>query len=94
MLRALVLSFALLGALPAAAQDKPVQLPEPAPPSPSPVPPHCSDFRLNADGTWSPVRRITVGDVTVSQEKIFAPGSRIGGVDLATVLNRQCLQQS
>ena len=96
MLRALVASLSLFVAVavvPASAQDKPVKLPQTAPPSPTPVPPHCSDFRLNPDGTWSPVRRVTVGDVTLSDKAAFVPGTVVGGVDLARLLDQQCLQQ-
>jgi hypothetical protein len=77
----------------ALAQTNTVQMPQPTPPSPSAYAPQCSDFKLNPDGSWSPLRAITVGDVTISQKAAFLPGSKIGDVDLATLLNEQCVRR-
>jgi hypothetical protein len=77
----------------ALAQNSQLQMPQPIPPSPAPYSPKCSDFRLNPDGSWSPVHSVTVGDVTISQKAAFLPGSKIGDVDLATLLNTQCVKQ-
>lgn len=93
-MRRTILTFAFaISATTSFAQDTPVQMPEPAPPSPTPDPPHCSDFKLNPDGTWIPRHPVTIGDVTISQKAAFQAGSVIGGVDLGTLLNQQCLQQ-
>jgi hypothetical protein len=50
----------------------------------------CSDFVRNPDGSWSPVRVITLNGVTMGPGVAFSPGVAFGGVDLATILNRQC----
>lgn len=87
------LAVTVVFAVPAFAQDKPLELGQPTPPSPAAAPPNCADFRHNPDGSWSPVHPVTVGDVTISRKGNFAPGTVVGGVDIAAQLNQQCLQQ-
>jgi hypothetical protein len=77
----------------ASAQSGQIQMPNPTPPSPSPYSPQCSEFKLNPDGSWSPLHAVTVGDVTISPKAAFLPGSKIGDVDLAALLNQQCLKR-
>jgi hypothetical protein len=91
VIRASTLCFSIaIFATAASAQNAQLRMPDPAPPSPAPYAPQCSDFRLNPDGSWSPLHAVTVGDVTISQKAAFLPGSKIGGVDLATLLDTQC----
>ena len=93
-MRALGLLFsAVVLANAASAQNAPLRMPDPAPPSPAPYAPRCSDFKLNPNGSWSPLHPVTVGDVTISQKAAFLPGAKIGDVDLATLLNAQCLRR-
>jgi hypothetical protein len=60
-----------------------------------PSPFRCSNFRRNSDGSWSPLRPITIrtGDTTatVAPGVSFGTGATFAGVDLATVLNKQCV---
>ena len=60
-----------------------------------PSPFRCSQFAHNSDGTWSPLRPITIrtGDTTatIGPGVSFATGATFAGVDLAAVLNRQCI---
>jgi hypothetical protein len=60
-----------------------------------PSPFRCSNFRHNSDGSWSPLRSVTIrtGDTTaiVAPGVSFATGASFAGVDLAAVLNRQCV---
>jgi hypothetical protein len=51
---------------------------------------NCSDFKLNDNGSWSPVRAIQIGSVTMGPGVSFTPGVQFGGVDLATILNQKC----
>jgi hypothetical protein len=87
------LCLAVIVASGALAQNSTVQMPQPTPPSPAAYSPQCADFKLNPDGSWSPLHAVTVGDVTISQKAAFLPGSKIGDVDLATLLNEQCVRR-
>jgi hypothetical protein len=56
---------------------------------------NCSDFRYNGDESWSPIKEITftspLGHISVGPGASFRPGVQFSdGVDLATLLNRQC----
>ena len=51
---------------------------------------NCSDFKKNPDGSWSPVRPVTLNGVTMGPGVSFNPGVSFGGVDLASILNKQC----
>lgn len=83
----LVLTIAILPALPVMAQ-----LLQPAQPQISTVP--CDAFQHNPDGSWSPLHRVTItgpnGQVTMGPGVAFRPGVAFMGIDMATVLNRQC----
>jgi hypothetical protein len=50
----------------------------------------CSDFSRNPDGSWSPVRPIFINGVTMGPGVRFTPGVQFGGVDLASILIKQC----
>lgn len=50
----------------------------------------CADFVRNPNGSWSPVRPVTLNGVTMSPGVAFMPGVSFGGVDLANILNQQC----
>jgi hypothetical protein len=50
----------------------------------------CADFQRNPNGSWSPVRAVTLNGVMMGPGVAFTPGVLFGGVDLATILNQQC----
>jgi hypothetical protein len=50
----------------------------------------CADFRKNADGTWTSGPNTKIGTNAFSNHTFDTSGVSIGGVDLATVLNRKC----
>jgi hypothetical protein len=57
----------------------------------------CSDFRLNADGSWSPVRKVTIigphGPFSAGPDEIFRiqlQGTTNYGVKVAQILNESC----
>ena len=56
---------------------------------------NCQDFRKNNDGSWSPIRPVSIqlpsgGNVVVGPGVTLRPGGQFMGFDLATVLNAQC----
>lgn len=56
----------------------------------------CSNFRHNEDGSWTPVSQFTITNQNGSQVSMgpgvsFRPGVQFSGIDLATLLNQQCL---
>ena len=60
-----------------------------------PSPFRCSNFRHNSDGSWSPLRPITIRTdnttATLAPGVSFGTGASFAGVDLAAALNRQCV---
>jgi hypothetical protein len=54
----------------------------------------CADFRHNSDGSWSPVREVTIqypnGIVSVAPQVSFPAGGTYMGVALAQMLNQRC----
>jgi hypothetical protein len=60
-----------------------------------PSPFKCANFRHNSDGSWSPLRPITIrsGDTmaTLAPGVSFGTGASFAGVDLAAVLSRRCV---
>jgi len=60
-----------------------------------PSPFQCSDFTHNNDGTWSPLRPVTIrtGDTqaTLQPGVSITTGATYGGVDVAAELNRRCV---
>ena len=50
----------------------------------------CADFVRNPNGTWSPVHPVQIGPVTMGPGVSFSPGVQFGGIDLASILNKQC----
>ena len=50
----------------------------------------CSDFRRNADGSWTVVLPTVVGGVAMAQGAILSPGSFANGVDFANALDARC----
>ena len=50
----------------------------------------CADFRKNADGTWTSRPTAKIGTNAFSNHTFDTQGVSIGGVDLATILNRKC----
>jgi hypothetical protein len=50
----------------------------------------CADFVRNPDGSWSPVAPVLIKGVTMGPGVAFRPGVSFGGVDLASILERQC----
>jgi len=51
----------------------------------------CADFKRNPDGSWSPVRPVTLNGVTMGPGVAFTPGVSFGGVDLGSLLNQKCM---
>ena len=58
----------------------------------------CRDFRLNSNGSWSPVRRVTLfgpnGPFTVEPDEVFRvqlQGTTNYGVKIAEILRDKCL---
>ncbi len=58
----------------------------------------CHDFRLNSNGSWSPVRRVTLlgpnGPFTVEPDEVFRvqlQGTTNYGVKIAEILRDNCL---
>ncbi|MGA8172543.1 MAG: hypothetical protein WB816_17170 [Methylocystis sp.] len=58
----------------------------------------CRDFRRNPDGSWSPIRRVTIvgphGPFSVTPGQIFwiqLQGTTNYGVNIAEILDDQCL---
>jgi Toprim domain len=50
----------------------------------------CGDFRKNANGTWTSGPNTKIGANAFPKHTFDIRGVRIGGADLATVLNRKC----
>jgi hypothetical protein len=50
----------------------------------------CGDFRKNAKGTWTSGPNTKIGANAFPKHTFDIHGVSIGGVDLATVLNRKC----
>jgi hypothetical protein len=64
------------------------QLSVPGPPPSSGL--SCGDFDRNPDGSWSPVREVTVNGVTLGTGAPINQGMSFGGIDLAATLNERC----
>jgi hypothetical protein len=67
-------------------------------PSPRQVGISCRDFRLNSNGSWSPLRRVTLfgphGPFTVEPDEVFRiqlQGTTNYGVKIAEILRDNCL---
>jgi len=67
-------------------------------PSPRQVGISCRDFRLNSDGSWTPVRKVTLlgpnGPFTVEPDEVFRiqlQGTTSYGVKIAEILRDNCL---
>jgi hypothetical protein len=95
---ALLCTACLFAASPAGAQTAQLPLTSAAgypPQSTLPSPFRCSDFAHNSDGSWSPLRPVTIKSgnttATVQPGASFGPGVTFAGVGLAEVLNRQCV---
>ena len=97
---ALLAGGCVFAAMPANAQGGAAQLPlnsgagyPPQQVLPSPF--RCADFTRNSDGSWSPLRPVTIatGDAkaTLQPGVSFNAGATYGGVDVAADLNRRCV---
>lgn len=58
----------------------------------------CRDFRLNSDGSWTPIRKVTLlgpnGPFTVEPDEVFRiqlQGTTNYGVKIAEILRDNCL---
>jgi hypothetical protein len=67
-------------------------------PSPGEVGISCRDFRLNSDGSWTPIRKVTLfgpnGPFTVEPDEVFRiqlQGTTNYGVKIAEILRDNCL---
>ena len=99
LVMALLAGACVFAALPANAQGA-AQLPLTSgagypPQQVLPSPFRCADFTRNSDGSWSPLRPITIktGETTATLAPgvSFGTGASFAGVDLAAALNRQCV---
>lgn len=103
----LVSQFALsvvvaTASLSALAQTSPPATPVPSqPPTPSETPPTlaplhlaCSDFKHNADGSWSPLHSLTLRGTTMNPGASFNTGAYFNEVDLPGLLNKECTSAS
>ena len=56
--------------------------------------PNCSDFRKNPDGSWEPVRRVTItgpsGKINIKSGATLRSGVQFKGLDLAEWLDKNC----
>jgi hypothetical protein len=50
----------------------------------------CSDFKHNADGSWSPLHPLTVRGATVNPGASFNTGAYFNEVDLPGLLSKEC----
>jgi hypothetical protein len=50
----------------------------------------CSDFKRNADGSWSPLHSLTLRDATMNPGASFNTGAYFNGVDLPGLLIKEC----
>ena len=61
-----------------------------------PSPFRCTNFTRNSDGSWSPLRSVTIrsGDTKATLEPglSFNTGATFAGVDVAAELNRRCIR--
>ena len=60
-----------------------------------PSPFRCANFTHNSDGSWTPLKPVTIraGDTKATLEPgvDFTTGTTYGGVDVAAILNRRCV---
>ncbi len=89
---ALLIIGLLLAATAAAAQPEPRHNPSPREAGIS-----CRDFRLNSDGSWTPIRKVTLlgpnGPFTVEPDEVFRiqlQGTTNYGVKIAEILRDNC----
>lgn len=57
----------------------------------------CSDFKQDSQGGWSPAHPISIGAMTMTAVTSFHAGDTVGGqngVDLGTILDKECLGKS
>ena len=96
---ALLAGMCMLAAVPANAQGA-AQLPLTSaagypPQEVLPSPFRCTDFTRNSDGSWSPLKPVTIstGDTkaTLQPGVNVTTGATYGGVDVAAELNRRCI---
>lgn len=94
---ALVVGVCLFAAFSANAQTGQLPLTSAAGYAPQqvlPSPFRCVDFTHNSDGSWSPLRPVTIqsGDTkaTLQPGVSFNTGVTLAGVDVAAELNRRC----
>jgi len=57
-----------------------------------PVPLSCRDFKKNEDGSWSPIRSIALGNVTLLPANHYKVGDVLAGLPLPEMLNKQCVR--
>jgi hypothetical protein len=63
-----------------------------SPPGTVPTALTCRDFHQNPDGTWSPNRPITVGDITLSPSVNYKKGQVFAGLPLVEALESSCIK--
>jgi hypothetical protein len=54
----------------------------------------CSDFKHNADGSWSPVHSLSLRGATMNPGASFNTGAYFNEVDLPGLLNKECISAS
>ena len=50
----------------------------------------CSDFKLNQDGSWSPVHPMQIGAAAIAPSTTLREGTHVADYDLAAMLNKVC----
>jgi hypothetical protein len=63
----------------------------PQPPTLASIHVACSDFKQNADGSWSPLHSLTILGATVNPGASFNTGASFNAVDLPSLLNKECI---
>jgi hypothetical protein len=51
----------------------------------------CDAFQHNPDGSWTPLKPVSLGGVHVGPGVSLREGVKFGGVDFAAELNKQCV---
>ena len=50
----------------------------------------CADFIHNPNGSWTPSKTVKMGSVKLKAGKPLAPGTMVGGIDIAAHLTDAC----
>jgi hypothetical protein len=67
-----------------------VAQPPPGPPTLEGLHLSCGQFKLNKDGSWSPVHPMQIGAAAIGPGTSLREGTYIADYDLAAMLNKVC----